>query len=161
MTSQLGVMAPSAGVTEAAFKRMGSRPEELMKALNVLRALPQGANPDEHLPTIAQSFGAAAADIELQKIEAFGPLAQAVFSRICGIGGNVKGVFTADALKEYSARIGREATTQEVQGVLGLMTSANLLMRVKHGHYGVTDGFVEKAWGTRLQADTLLKPGRA
>ena len=138
---------------------MGSRPEELMKALNVLRALPQGANPDGHLPTIAQSFGAAAADIELQKIEAFGPLAQAVFSRICGIGGNVKGVFTAEALKAYSAQIGREATAQEVQGVLGLMTSANLLMRVKHGHYGVTDSFVEKAWGTRLQADTLLKPG--
>ena len=155
---QLGVMAPSAGVTEAAFKRMGSRPEELMKALNVLRALPRGANPDEHLPTIAQSFGAAAADIELQKIEAFGPLAQAVFSRICSIGGNVKGVFTADALKEYSTQIGREATAQEVQGVLGLMTSANLLMRVKHGHYGVTDSFVEKAWGTRLQTDKLLRP---
>ena len=158
---QLGAMAPSASVTEAAFKRMGSRPEELMKALNVLRALPEGADPDEHLPTIAQSFGAAAADIELQKIEAFGPLAQAVFSRICGIGGNVKGVFTADALKEYSAQIGREATTQEVQGVIGLMTSANLLMRVKHGHYGVTDSFVEKAWGTRLQADKLLRPDAA
>ena len=154
---QLGVMAPSARVTEEAFKRMGSRPEELMKALNVLRALPQGANPDEHLPTIAQSFGAAAADIELQKIEAFGPLAQAIFSRICSIGGNVKGVFTADALKEYSTQIGREATAQEVQGVIGLMTSANLLMRVKHGHYGVTDSFVEKAWGTRLQADKLLR----
>ncbi|MBH1958041.1 MAG: ATP-binding protein [Burkholderiales bacterium] len=158
---QLGAMAPSASVTEAAFKRMGSRPEELMKALNVLRALPEGANPDEHLPTIAQSFGAAAADIELQKIEAFGPLAQAVFSRICGIGGNVKGVFTADALKEYAARIGREATTQEVQGVIGLMTSANLLMRVRHGHYGVTDPFVEKAWGARLQADRLLRPDAA
>ena len=155
---QLGVMAPSARVTEEAFKRMGSRPEELMKALNVLRALPQGANPDEHLPTIAQSFGAAAADIELQKIEAFGPLAQAIFSRICSIGGNVKGVFTADALKEYSTQIGREATAQEVQGVIGLMTSANLLMRVKHGHYGVTDSFVEKAWGTRLQAGKLLRP---
>lgn len=155
---QLGVMAPSASVTEEAFKRMGSRPEELMKALNVLRALPQGANPDEHLPTIAQSLGAAAADIELQKIEAFGPLAQAVFSRICSIGGNVKGVFTADALKEYSTQIDREATAQEVQGVIGLMTSANLLMRVKHGHYGVTDSFVEKAWKTRLQTDKLLRP---
>lgn len=155
---QLGVMAPSASVTEEAFKRMGSRPEELMKALNVLRALPQGANPDEHLPTIAQSLGAAAADIELQKIEAFGPLAQAVFSRICSIGGNVKGVFTADALKEYSSQIGREATAQEVQGVIGLMTSANLLMRVKHGHYGVTDSFVEKAWKTRLQTGKLLRP---
>jgi hypothetical protein len=88
---QLGAKAPSIAVTEEAFKRMGSRPEELMKALNVLRALPQGANPDEHLPTIAQSLGAAAADIELQKIEALGPLAEAVFSRICSIGGNVKG----------------------------------------------------------------------
>ena len=156
---QLGVMAPSVGVTEAAFKKMGSWPEELMKALNVLRALSQGANPDEHLPTIAQSFGAAAADIEPQKIEAVGPLAQAVFSRICSIGGNVKGVFTTDALIEYSLQIGRETTTQEVQGVIGLMTSANLLMRVKHGHYGVTDSMVEKAWGTRLKADTLLRPG--
>ena len=156
---QLGVMAPSAGVTEAAFKKMGSRPEELMKALNVLRTLPLGANPDEHLPTIAQSFGAAAADIELQKIEAFGSLAQAVFSRICSIGGNVKGVFTTDALKAYSTQIGRETTTQEVQSVIGLMTSANLLMRVKHGHYGVTDSMVERAWGTRLKTDTLLQPG--
>ena len=136
---------------------MGSRPEELMKALNVLRELPPGANADEHLPTIAQSLGAAAADVELQKIEALGPLAEAVFSRICSIGGNVKGGFTADALKEYSAQIGREVTTQEVQGVIGLMTSANLLMRVSHGHYGVTDSFVEKAWVKRLQADNLLR----
>lgn len=154
---QLGAMAPSAKVTEEAFQRMGSRPEELMKALNVLRSLPQGANPDEHLPTIAESLGAAAADIELQKIEALGPLAEAVFSRICSIGGNVKGGFTADALKAYSAQIGREVTAQEVQGVIGLMTSANLLMRVKHGHYGVTDSFVEKAWMTRLQPDPLLQ----
>ena len=154
----LGAMTPSASVTEEAFKRMGSRPEELMKALNILRTLPQGANPEEHLPTIAQALGAAAADIELQKIDAFGPLAQAVFSRICSIGGDVKGVFTADALKEYSTQTDREVTTQEVQGVLGLMTSANLLMRVRHGHYGVTDSFVEKAWGERLQADQLLRP---
>jgi hypothetical protein len=156
---QLGDKAPSIAVTEDAFKRMGSRPEELMKALIVLRGLPQGANPDEHLPTIAQSFGAAAADVELQKIEALGPLAEAVFSRICSIGGNVKGGFTADALKEYSAQIGREVTAQEVQSVIGLMTSANLLMRVSHGRYGVTDSFVEKAWLTRLQTDSLLRSG--
>lgn len=153
---QLGGMAPSAPVALEAFTAMGNRPEELMKALNILRKLPEGANPDEHLPTIAQTFGAAAADIELQKIEAFGPLAQAVFSRICSIGGDVKGVFTADALKDYAARIGREVTPQEVQGVLGLMTSANLLMRVKHGHYGVTDSFVEAAWSRRVKTDLLL-----
>lgn len=154
---QLGAMLPSAEVTEAAFRSMGSRPEELMKALNVLRSLPHDALPDAHLPTIAQSLSAAAADVELQKVEAMGPLAEAVFSRICSIGGNVKGVFTGEALKAYAAQIGREVTAQEVQGIIGMMTSANLLMRVKHGHYGVTDPLVEKAWMTRLQADQLLR----
>ncbi|GDY34291.1 AAA family ATPase [Acidovorax sp. NB1] len=158
---QLGAMLPSAEVTEAAFRSMGSRPEELMKALNVLRSLPPDALPDEHLPTIAQSLGAAAADVELQKVEAMGPLAEAVFSRICSIGGDVKGVFTGEALKAYAKQIGREVTAQEVQGIIGTMTSANLLMRVKHGHYGVTDPFVEKAWMNRLQADQLLRASPA
>lgn len=158
---QLGDKLPSVAVAADAFKRMGSRPEEFFKALNVLRSLPPGANSDEHFPTIAETLGAAAADLEIQKIDAFGPLAEAVFSRICGIGGNVKGVFTADALKEYSARIGRDVAAQEVQGVLGLMTSANLLMRVKHGHYGVTDSFVEQAWQARAPADKLLSAGVA
>ena len=158
---QLGAMLPSAHVTEAAFRSMGSRPEELMKALNVLRSLPPDALPDEHLPTIAQSLGAAAADVELQKVEAMGPLAEAVFSRICSIGGDVKGVFTGEALKAYAAQIGREVTAQEVQGIIGTMTSANLLMRVKHGHYGVTDPFVEKAWMNRLQTDQLLRTSLA
>lgn len=158
---QLGAMLPSADVTESAFRSMGSRPEELMKALNVLRSLPADALPDEHLPTIAQSLGAAAADVELQKVEAMGPLAEAVFSRICSIGGDVKGVFTGEALKAYAAQIGRDVTAQEVQSIIGMLTSANLLMRVKHGHYGVTDPFVEKAWMNRLQADQLLRAGPA
>jgi len=129
-------------------------------ALNILLTLPQGANADVRLPTIAQSLGAAVADVELQKIEAMGPLAEAMFSRICSIGGNVKGGFTADALKEYATKTGSEVTAREVQCVIGLLTSANLLMRVSHGHYGVTDSFVEKAWVARLQADKLLLPDR-
>ena len=136
---------------------MGSRPEELLKALNVCRQLPQGALPDEHLPTIAQAFGTAVADVEIQKIEALGPLAEAVFSRICNIGGNVKGSFTGPTLREFSAQIGREVTSGDVQGVINLMTAANLLMRVSHGVYGVTDSFVEQAWVTRLQAEEILR----
>ena len=42
-----------------------------------------------------------------------------------------------------------------------MMTSANLLMRVKHGPYGVTDPFVEKAWMNRRQADQLLRASPA
>ncbi len=154
---QLGDKAPSIAVNQEAFKRMGSRPEELMKALNAMCTLPQGTNADEHLPTIAESLGMAAADVELQKIGALGPLAEAVFSRICSIGGNVKGGFTANALAEYSAKTGREVTSQEVQSVIGQITSANLLMRVSHGRYGVTNIFVEKAWVERLQANHLLR----
>lgn len=150
---QLGDKGPSVAVAGEAFQRMGSRPEELMKALNILRGLPAGANPDEHLPTIAQTLGAAAADVEIQKIEAFGPLAEAIFTRICS---NVKGVFTADALKEYSSQIGRDVSTQEVQSTIGLLTSDNLIMRLGHGHYGATDTFVEQAW--RGRSGGLLQP---
>ena len=119
--------------------------------------MPQGALADEHLPTIAKAFGTAAADVEMQKIEALGPLAEAVFSRICNIGGNVKGSFTGPTLREFSAQIGREVTSGDVQGVINLMTAANLLMRVSHGVYGVTDSFVEQAWVTRLQAEEILR----
>jgi hypothetical protein len=156
-SQQLGEKTPSLAIAAVAFKRMGNRPEELIKALGVLRALPPGINPDEHLPTIAESFGSTAADVEIQKIDAMGQLAEAVFSRICSIGGSVKGMFTADALKDYSSGIGREVTAQEVQSIVGLMTAANLLMRVKHGHYEVTDSFVEQAWRARMQNVTALK----
>ena len=76
---QFGTKTPSIAVTEEVFKRMGSRPEELMKVLKFLRTLPQGADADEYLPAIAQSLGAAAAGVELQKMKALGPLAEAVF----------------------------------------------------------------------------------
>ena len=154
---QLGPMLPSAEVTLAVFQTLGHRPEELIKALTVLRSLPPGTSADEHLPTIAHSLAAAAADVELQKVESLGPLAEAVFSRICRIGGDVKGVFTAEALKAYSHEVGRPVQAQEVQGVLGLLTSGNLLMRVRHGHYGVTDPLVEQAWRGRMQNDRLLR----
>lgn len=156
---QLGEMTPSLAVAEAAFQAMGSRPEELMKALNVLRHLPAGTDPDAHLPTIAQSLSAAAADIELQKVAAMGALAEAVFARICGMDGDARGLFTAEALKAYSAALGREVAAPEVQAVLGQLMGANLLMRVKHGHYGVTDPLVEAAWRERQQAQALLQGG--
>jgi hypothetical protein len=111
----------------------------------------------EPLLTIAEAIGTMAADVEIQKIEALGPLAEAVFSRICTIGGNVKGSFTGPTLREFSAQLGREVTSGDVQGVIHLMTSANLLMRVGHGVYGVTDSFVEQAWVTRLQAEDILR----
>ena len=155
---QLGSKTPSLAVTAEAFKRMGSRPEELLKALNLVRGLPAEANPDEHLPTIAEALGASAADLEIRKIEAYGPLAVAIFGRICSEEARGKGVFTADAMKDYAAQIGREVTSQEIQGVINLMMTANLLMRVSHGQYGATDSFVEKAWDARPRVGDILPP---
>ena len=60
-------------------------------------------------------------------------------------------------MKAYSHEVGRPVQAQEVQGVLGLLTSGNLLMRVRHGHYGVTDPLVEQAWRGRMQNDRLLR----
>jgi len=155
---QLGSKTPSLAVTAEAFKRMGSRPEELLKALNLVRGLPAEANPDEHLPTIAEALGASAADLEIRKIEAYGPLAVAIFGRICSEEARGKGVFTADAMKDYAAQIGREVTSQEIQGVINLLMTANLLMRVSHGQYGATDSFVEKAWDARPRVGDILPP---
>ncbi|MDM7950886.1 AAA family ATPase [Hydrogenophaga sp.] len=154
---QLGDKTPSGEVTEAAFRAMGHRPEELMKALNVLRGLPVGTDANTHLPTIAQALSAAAADIELQKVEALGALAEAVFARICGMDGDARGLFTTDALRAYSATLGRDVAAPEVQAVLGQLMGANLLMRVRHGHYGVTDPLVEAAWRERQQAIALMQ----
>lgn len=156
--SALKDRTPSLPVAFAAFSRMGSRPEELIKAFNVLRSLSLGTNPDEHLPTIAETLGAAAADVELQKIEALGALAEAVFTRICNKEG---GVFSESTLAEYTLQLGREVTASEVQALSNSLLAANLIMRRGHGKYEVTDSLVEKAWRGRNDADDLSLPGSA
>jgi hypothetical protein len=86
-----------------------------------------------------------------------GALAEAVFARICGEAGDARGLFTADALKAYGAQLGREVAAPEVQGALGALMGANLLMRIKHGHYGVTDPLVEAAWRERQRSLSLMQ----
>jgi len=154
--SQLGAKMPSVEVAAAAFKQMGSRPEELIKALNLLRAIPDGANPDEHFPTISNTLRVSAADLEFQKLEAMGPLAVAIFGRVCSSEGRGKGLFNADSMQGYTTQLGREVTSQEVQGLINQMMAANLLMRVQHGQYSATDGFVEEAWALRPRPGYLL-----
>lgn len=57
---------PSHDVALAAFRTLGNRPEEIVKALRQLQLhLPAGENPDVYLPVIAATLRSAAADIEL------------------------------------------------------------------------------------------------
>ena len=155
----LGANKPSVDAVYQAFQALGHRPEELMKALGVLRGLPPNINADEHLLTISAALRSRAADLELQRIDNLGPLARAVFARICGIGGDVKGVFSAEAVESYAAQLGRKVSRDEVQPMVNALMDDNLLMRVKHGHYGVTDAFIETAWLERERVNDALRLG--
>lgn len=141
---------PSLAVAVQAFRTLGNRPEEMMRALRQLVvSLPPGANPDEHLPVIAATLRSAAADIELLKVEQLGGLAMAVFERIAAAAGDARGIFSAEAAVEYAASIGRDVRIEEIQPVVNELMAANIIMRRGHGMYCVTDPFVQEIWRER------------
>lgn len=138
---------PSVAVTAEAFKTLGSRPEELLRALRqVLLSSPKTKSPDETLPLVAMTLRSAAADLELTKVEELGTLAQAIFDRIASTEGGARGVFSTEAAAEYSRAVGREVRVEEIQPVANELLAANLIMRRGHGVYGVTDPFVQEIW---------------
>lgn len=133
-----------------AFNTLGNRPEELIRAFRQLANTPMaGQNPDQVLQVIAATLRAAAADVELTKVEELGPLAQAIFAKIAAADGNVRGVFSAEAAAEYSRSVGREVRIEEIQPVTNELLAANLIMRPEPGRYGVTDPFVKEIWRER------------
>jgi hypothetical protein len=138
---------PSVSVAAEAFKMLGSRPEELIRALRqLLLNSPKGKKPNEILPLIASTLRSAAADVELTKVEELGSLAQAIFDRIASTDGDARGVFSTEAAAEYSKVVGREVRVEEVQPVANELLAANLIMRRGHGIYGITDPFVQEIW---------------
>lgn len=138
---------PSEKVAVQVFRTLGNRPEELRKALRLLyQQLPSGGKPDQLLPVIAATLRSTAADVELMKVEQLGGLAVAVFERIASAPGDARGMFSADALVEYSAAIGREVRTEDVQRTINDLMAANIVMRRGHGLYGITDPFIQEIW---------------
>jgi len=141
---------PSLEVTTQAFRTLGSRPEEMLRALRELRAnLPAGADPDVILPVIAATLRSTAADIELMKVEQLGALALAVFERVADAEGDVRGLYAAETLALYARAVGRDVRADEVQVVLKELTDANIVMRRGHGLFGLTDPFVQEIWRER------------
>jgi hypothetical protein len=138
---------PSPKVATDAFKVVGNRPEELIKALRLLRTqLPQGADPDTYLPVIAATLRSSAASAELLRLEQLGGLAAAIFDRIATNNGDTRGLFSAEAATEYSRVLGREVRIEEIQPAVNELLGANLIMRRGHGVYGITDPFVQDTW---------------
>lgn len=149
---------PSLEVATQAFRTLGARPEELLRALRELRSLlPAGGDPDAFLPVIAGTLRSSAADVELMKVEQLGALAKAVFERVAGADGQAKGLFAGEALASYAAAVGREVRADEVQAVLNELMQANVVMRRGHGLYGLTDPFVQEIW--RERNALMLPPG--
>ncbi len=138
---------PSLVAATDAFKVLGNRPEELIKALRLLRTqLPRGGDHDAHLAVIAATLRTSAADVELMRLEQLGGLASAIFERIASTDGGTRGLFSAEAAAEYSRALGREVRIDEIQPVVNELLGANLIMRRSHGVYGVTDPFVQDTW---------------
>jgi hypothetical protein len=146
---------PSHTVAAAAFRTLGHRPEEMLRAIRELSfQLPPGANPDDYLPTIAATLRASAADVELAKVAALGPLAVVAFEYIAETpNGETKGLYSAEALAFFSRKLGREVRSEETQQVLNDLIESNIVMRPSHGLYGITDPFVHETWQRSRQLE--------
>ena len=132
------------------FQTLGHRPEEFLRALGQLRlSTTSGLAPDQLLPVIAATLRGSAADLELLKVEQIGGLATAIFDRVARSEGSARGIFSAEAALSYGEAIGREVRVEEIQPVVNELLAANVLMRLGHGLYGVTDPFVQEIWQER------------
>ncbi len=141
---------PSRRVANTAFRTLGNRPEEMLKALRQLQMhLPAGGDPDTYLPVIAATLRTITADIELAKLEQLGALATAIFERVASADGDAKGMFSTEAAIAYSKTLGREVKVEEIQPMVNDLMDANLIMRRGHGLYGITDPFVQETWHER------------
>lgn len=149
--SALGKREPSLSVTFESFKRLGRRPEELMKALFALQNMAaDGQDPDADLRGITEGIRQSAAVEDLARLDQLGPLAVAVFGHVARSGGNsVKGLFSEATAEEYGKTLGRKVGVEEIQPVTNALLDANLLVRDGHGIYGVSDPFVSEAFLTR------------
>ena len=151
----LGAKLPTKTTMVQAFEQCGHRPEELMKALHILRGMQEPVDQKAQLLTIARTLAYASADVELQKIEALGDLAVVVFHCVCTRDDHAKGMFSAQILGELSQQMQRDVTATEVQTTINALVAANLLMRIGHGKYGVTESYVEKIWREKNSINRL------
>lgn len=113
---------------------LSHQPEEIHKALRQPHLhLPKGPDPDAHLPLIAATLRASAAEIEPAKIEQLGGLASAIFDRIATVEGEASGVFTAEAAAPYATSIGREVCVEETRPVFSALMDTGVVMRRGNG----------------------------
>ncbi|MBD8088503.1 ATP-binding protein [Pseudomonas fluorescens] len=139
---------PSAEVTMQAFRALGNRPEELKRALG--QVVRQGGDPNMVMPIVAQTLRSTVADGEILKVEKLGNLAVEIFGRIAGSDGPVSRLFSVEAAGDYTKAIGRDVRVEEIQPVINALLAENLIMRVGHGSYTLSDPYVGEMWKENL-----------
>lgn len=142
-----GLAVPSARAAFAGFRDMGSRPEELTKAVRQFQdevAAGRGAHADTAFATICATLVTAAAELDIQAIEDAGELATLVFSRIAA--GQVRGLYAAETLASFSASLGREIAANDMTPAIDKLVAANLIIRKGHGSFDIADPFVKQVW---------------
>ena len=146
VSATLGTKVPSLKVAVASFQAMGSRTEELLKALRQVQDVDH-VPPDHAFPIIGDTLASMAADTELRAIDDFGELGRLIFGRIAaGSEAGVPGLFGGEALADYRRSLGTTIEAAQVQAIADKMISANLIARPGHGAYTAADPFVQGVW---------------
>ncbi len=157
-----GWVVPSPQAAFAGFRDMGSRPEELTKAVRQFQdevAAGRGADADTAFATICATLATAAAELDIQSIEDAGELATLAFSRIAA--GQVRGLYAADTLASFSESLGREISANDMTPAIDKLVAANLIVRKGHGNFDIADPFVKQVWQRHMQLRQSLIEGSA
>ena len=154
-----GLAVPSLQAAFSGFRDMGSRPEELTKAVRQFQdevAAGRGADADTAFATICATLATAAAELDLQSIEDAGELAVLAFSRIAA--GQGRGLYAADTLTSFSESLGREISANDMTPAIDKLVAANLIVRKGHGNFDIADPFVKQVWLRHAQMrQTLIR----
>ncbi len=152
-----GLVAPPLAAAFEGFRNMGSRPEELAKAVRQFQdevAAGRGTDAAQAFATICATLATAAAELDIQSIEDAGELAVLAFSRIAA--GHNRGLYAADTLAGFSATLGREVTANDMIPAIDRLVAANLIVRRGHGTFEVADPFVQHVWLRHTQMHQTL-----
>jgi len=154
-----GLAVPSLQAAFSGFRDMGSRPEELTKAVRQFQdevAAGRGADTDAAFGTICATLATAAAELDIQSIEDAGELAVLAFSRIAA--GQGRGLYAADTLTSFSESLGREISANDMTPAIDKLVAANLIVRKGHGNFDIADPFVRQVWLRHAQMlQTLIR----
>ncbi len=137
---------PSEEGAWAAFQALECRPEEFLRVLRQWHDSRLDLEPDQQLQAIVCTQRSASANLALLKVEQSGEVARAIFNWIAVSAGAAQGVFTESAIAGISAAVRRPVSAEEVHLVVHELIGANLIRRLGHGNYVITDPVARDLW---------------